>query len=641
VTWQVHAQVDPKVLQGTPPSAYNRANQLRNRVQSDLTGKVEFVDNLAEKLNVAAGDALYAEAIFILLALPGALVGLGLAYLAALGAVERDRRTLGLLSARGASRRRLFQLAALESAVLGIVAGSIGAGGALLAARWVVGSGLSTWPWALLACIGIAFAGALAARSAAGLRALAERTRPGVPLWQKLYIDVLALIVSGLVYWLTARTGFAAVISPDANPTLSLSVYMFLAPALLWIGSALLLVRIRGRLFSRLAPSRARTEGGFLLASVARRAPAVNRGLIVVALLLAFAVNLAVFSATWDQQARVDAQLTIGADVVAQGPPKVAQIVAHVPGVQGTTALDHTYAYVGPDLQDTFGIDPATFLHGTSLRDSYFVGGTAQQMLDRLRSRPDAILVSKETVTDYSLNVGDLLKLRTLDRNTGKFHVVPFHVVGIVQEFPSAPRDSFMVANLPYILKVTHDPGPNVVFAKAPSDPPAVARRVAAATAHTGAIVKDIQSQSVQTVSSITTVNLRGIARIEGVFAIALAVLAMVLYVAVAVAERRHEFATMRALGANTQRISGFLWSEVLLIVVAAAGLAALIGWLLAKMLVAMLQHAFDPPPDHLAVPWGYLGVLALATIAGAALATLLAARAIRALPLGAILREE
>src|SRR5438445_2944930 len=66
VTWQVHAQVDPKVLKGTPTSAYNRANQLRNRVQSDLTGSVEFVDNLADELNVAAGDALYAEAIFIL-----------------------------------------------------------------------------------------------------------------------------------------------------------------------------------------------------------------------------------------------------------------------------------------------------------------------------------------------------------------------------------------------------------------------------------------------------------------------------------------------------------------------------------------------------------------------------------------------
>src|SRR5207244_3767610 len=65
--------------------------------------------------------------------------------------------------------------------------------------------------------------------------------RSGRPLWQRLYLDVLALAVSGLVYWLTARTGFSAVVNPDSNPTLSLSVYMFLAPALLWLGAALLL----------------------------------------------------------------------------------------------------------------------------------------------------------------------------------------------------------------------------------------------------------------------------------------------------------------------------------------------------------------------------------------------------------------
>jgi hypothetical protein len=30
--------------------------------------------------------------------------------------------------------------------------------------------------------------------------------------------------------------------------------------------------------------------------------------------------------------------------------------------------------------------------------------------------------------------------------------------------------------------------------------------------------------------------------------------------------------------------------------------LAAGLGWLLSLMLVAMLQHVFDPPTDHLAI---------------------------------------
>src|SRR5205807_1129457 len=259
------------------------------------------------------------------------------------------------------------------------------------------------------------------------------------------------------------------------------------------------LVRLRGRALGwaarRAAGDRATTPLGFLLVSAGRRGAAINRGLLLVGLLLAFGVNLGVFTATYDQQARADAQLTLGADVTASAAPGVAAQsnlagrIAAVRGVKATTPVDHSYAYVGPDLQDTFGIDPATFARATSLRDSYFLGGTADQIMTRLRARPDGILVSKETISDYSLNLGDLLRLRVLDHRTGHFHVVPFHVIGVVQEFPSAPRDSFMVANLSYLAAADQAGGPNVVFAKA-SDPPVAAARIAAATRGDGAIVK-------------------------------------------------------------------------------------------------------------------------------------------------------
>src|SRR5205807_4350186 len=124
--------------------------------------------------------------------------------------------------------------------------------------------------------------------------------RPHRPLWQRLYLDLAFLGVSGLVYWLTARTGFSAVVNPDSNPSLSLSVYMFLAPALLWLGAALLLVRLRGAalqwLAGRATAARARTLPGLLLASAGRRSAAINRGLLLVGLLLAFGVNLGVFA---------------------------------------------------------------------------------------------------------------------------------------------------------------------------------------------------------------------------------------------------------------------------------------------------------------------------------------------------------
>lgn len=153
-----------------------------------------------------------------------------------------------------------------------------------------------------------------------------------------------------------------------------------------------------------------------------------------------------------------------------------------------------------------------------------------------------------------------------LDHATGRFRVVPFHVVGVVQEFPSAPKDSFMVANLRYLSGADHAGGPNLVFAKAGGDPRAVARRVAASTRSEGTVVKDIREQTAQTVSSITTVDLTGISHIEEAFAIALAAGAMALFVALAIAEGRHELATMAALGAPSREIGAFVWSEAALV---------------------------------------------------------------------------
>jgi putative ABC transport system permease protein len=657
VQWQVQAQLDPAPLSSsTPSNAYARATQTTNRLERTLPGQVQFVDNLSDELNTAAGDALYAQTLYIMLAVPGALIALGLAYLAALGTVERDRRDLSLLRARGATRRDLFTLAGVESLIVGTVAGLLGAGLALGAVEALVAGGaqLNAGRGLLVVgvCVLLAIAGASAARIGASFSALrgsvAEGRRPAQrerkPLWQRFYVDIVCLAVSGLIYWLTAKTGFSAVVNPDSNPTLSLSVYMFFAPALLWLGTTLLLVRARGGALAwaarRAAGARADTLRGFLLASLSRRGAAINRGLIVVGLLLAFGVNVGIFSATYNQQAKVDAQLTLGADVTAASAPQqgLATKVAAVPGVRATTGVDHSYAYVGPDLQDTYGIDATTFTKATTLRDSYFLGSTAKQALDRLRSTPDGILVGKETITDYSLKTGDLLRLRVLDHQNGHFKVVPFHVVGVVQEFPSAPKDSFMITNERYLGAVSHSGGPNVVFAKTSGDPAAVAPRVAAAT---HAEVHNINEQTAKTTSSITTVDLVGISRIEEAFAIVLAAAAMGLFVALGIAERRQEFATMAALGTPLRHIGAFVWSEAVLVLGAGLLLASVLGWLLSQMLVAMLQHVFDPPPDALAIPWGFLAGLGGAAVLATLAATWLASRGLRRLPLGAILREQ
>src|SRR5581483_805927 len=119
--WQVQAQLDLAALSGSPAKALQQATQVRN--------------------------------------------------LAALGTAERDRRNLALLRARGARRRELVWLAALESLALGLVAGPLGTGFAFAALHFTgadTGAGSGRLLVTLAISIALAAAGAAAARLATG-----------------------------------------------------------------------------------------------------------------------------------------------------------------------------------------------------------------------------------------------------------------------------------------------------------------------------------------------------------------------------------------------------------------------------------------------------------------------------------------
>src|SRR5690348_8758621 len=182
-----------------------------------------------------------------------------------------------------------------------------------------------------------------------------------------------------------------------------------------------------------------------------RQRTLLARALALVALTVAFAGSTAVFNSTYQQQAEADARLTNGADVtVTESPgshvgPGQATRLRQVPGVASVEPMLHRFAYVGADLQDLYGVRPQTIGAAGKLQDSWFTGGTAAQLMHSLAHRPDGVLVSAETVRDFQLRPGDLLRLRLQDGRTKQFRTVPFHYVGVANEFPTAPRDSFFV----------------------------------------------------------------------------------------------------------------------------------------------------------------------------------------------------
>jgi putative ABC transport system permease protein len=90
-------------------------------------------------------------------------------------------------------------------------------------------------------------------------------------------------------------------------------------------------------------------------------------------------------------------------------------------------------------------------------------------------------------------------------------------------------------------------------------------------------------------------------------------------------AERQRSFAILAALGARPRQLGAFLWSETVVIVIGGTVVGLALGFGVAQMLVVLLTGVFDPPPDRLAVPGGYLLVLLATAVLTAAIAVLAA----------------
>ncbi|MFD8733991.1 FtsX-like permease family protein [Streptomyces sp. NPDC059618] len=640
-TTQIHVARDHSHLPTDPAAAFTTVTGAAHNLEAHSTGTALVGDNVGAALDSARQDALYAQVLFLFLGVPGAVLAAALTAAVASAGGDRRRQEQGLLRLRGLRPGQITSLAALEAALIGLLGGLLGLGTAALTGHLAFGAasfGAGTGTWAIWYAVAFALGAAVAAGAVLipALRDLRtvtvtdtrkENSARRNPWWMRYGLDVALLIGSWLVFRASSGNQYALVLAPEGVPTISVSYWAFLGPVLLWIGTALLVWRLtllalhHGRpVLARLARPLTGNLAGTTAATLSRRSRTLARSVVLLALAVSFAVSTAVFNATYQQQAEVDARLTNGADVTVTEPPGAhtppsAATALRVGGVRHVEPLQHRFAYVGPDLQDLYGVRPDSVTRATSLQDAYFAGGTARQLMHSLAQRPDNLLVSEETVHDFQLRPGDTLNLRIQDARTKALRTVPFHYAGVVKEFPTAPKDSFFVANASYLTKTT---GSDAVGAFLVDTGGSGQQRIAAnlrARLGSSATVTDLTQARGTVGTSLTSVDLAGLTRIELVFAVLLAAGAGGLVLALGLAERRRTFAIATVLGATRRQLRGMVLTEALLL--AATGLAtgALIGWALSQMLVKVLTGVFDPPPATLAVPGAYLALTGIAAV--------------------------
>ena len=638
---QLHVQLDRGRLPKSPVDAFKQATEMANNLEARVAGSAVVANNLAARLDGVRADALYARVLFLFLGAPGiVLAALVTAAVAAAGGARR-RRDLMLLRIRGATLVEALSSPAVEAVAIGIVGA---AAGLIVALAALIMLGISVdWAAGIVWGISAAIAGLLlaavavlvpAARDVRMLTIAQARTETqlqGRPLWERLWVDIALVVLAGILFWTVKVSGYQIVLATEGVAQSSVNYYAFLTPLALWAGLGLFWVRLSrlgmvsvpARLNATLAPiagNLAPTVG----ASLSRQAPRIARGIGLLALAVGFAVSTAIFNVTYDQQSRIDAELTNGADVTITGPTadpagNELDAIRAATGVRAAEPMMHRYAYVGSDLQDIYGIDPAMIGRATSIANAYFAGGDAKATLSRLAETPAGVLVSEETVTDFQLQLGDTINLRLQNTADQKYHPVPFKFVGIAREFPTAPKDSFLVANTAYLAKATGTPAQEIVLART-NNPAAVAIELKSALGLTSGAHRDRARRGALADFVEPYGRQPGCARKAGARLRARTNRCRIGTGSRAGIRRAPPHLFHPAGSRRTaSQLGAFLRSEAALVTVFGLVFGLVTGFAIAEMLVTMLAGVFDPPPETIGVPSNLLVVLTIGALAAAA----------------------
>ena len=388
-----------------------------------------------------------------------------------------------------------------------------------------------------------------------------------------------------LVYWQASQNGYQLVLAPEGVPQVSVNWYALLAPVLGWIGAGLLAYRLadlRARprprdrwpaplrpLAGELAPTVAATMG--------RQRRLLARAVALVALTAAFAASTAVFNATYQQQAEVDARLTNGADVTVTESPG-ARVGPHgrprgsrrCPGVAQRRAAAAPLRLrrrrpAGPLRRAARRRSAAA----GKLQDAWFAGGTAGGLMSALAARPDGVLVSR----------GDRPRLPAAPRRpaqpapAGRPHqAASDRAVPLRRRRQGVPdRAEGLVLRRQRSLRRRARPAATR-SARSSSRPTARARATVArprprASSAPSAQVTDIVDQRQVVGSNLTAVELSGLTRVELGFALVLAVAATGLALGARLPRAPPHVRDRRARSARAARqLGGFVWGESLFV---------------------------------------------------------------------------
>ena len=444
--------------------------------------------------------------------------------------------------------------------------------------------------------------------------------------------------------------------------SVSLPLPLLGPPIIAWLAGTLLISRLLDATTTRVASSRTgprfgRLVPGILWRSITRRLSAMTGGVVTLGLVVGLGAMLVCFSTIYDHAKVADARFLVGSDIrITPNPtsgadhPTTLASAFRVEGVQDTAAVVFspensvlTSAF-NEDVATLAAIDPRGYPRVAALEDSVFVDGSVEQMLSTLQRHPDGIFVNSALAEGLKLQAGDDAKV-LFGRGTKQQTRKPVKVLGLFTRFPGAPKGTDIVADLAYYQRVTGLEGADYYLASsADRSDSGLNHAVDSLVAIPGFDRNfDVQTAAValdRDQSSLTGLNVRGLLSLDSFFTFLMATTATAMFVFGLLLQRRREYVTLRAQGAESREIRRLVLAEAGISAVLGTAIGLVVGVALASQFVHVLRPIFTLPPS-LEIPTSELAILAGLVLGATALSSAAAAILIGRLKPTELLRDE
>jgi ABC-type antimicrobial peptide transport system permease subunit len=317
-----------------------------------------------------------------------------------------------------------------------------------------------------------------------------------------------------------------------------------------------------------------------------------------------------------------------------------------VPGVREVSAVDRVPdVVVGTEGLLFAAIDPRTFPKVAPLDRGFLTDTSPAAAMRALRDDPHAVLVDKETAESFNLHKGDTVKAQLPSTTLGRPALVTFRVAGTLIQFPSFPLGLDFVGNRDAYEQATGATTPSWFLLRTDGTRATnerVARDVRARLGvATPARIDTTARIANKDQTSLAGLSLTGLGRVENLYTLLIAGLAIVIFVVALLVQRNGERAVMRALGLARRRVHAVILGEATVVLLVSVLVGLVIGVPMAFMFVQILRRIFVVPPSSLTFPTSTVLLLAAVLIVSLALSAALIAAALRRMRLVELLRQE